>query len=289
MLAGIEAPSPWDEPRIEGTCEDLVDGGEGERPAAFAGIIRCGECGFSVTAEEKVNRYGSRYTYYHCSKRRLDYRCRQRSLERKEVEDQIEEFLLRLRIHPDLHDYALQMVSRDEAEASRLADVEANALRNAIARNELARRNLTKLRIAEQISEAEFERERRELEGEAFRLQGRQQEVAKPDRFEPGLACVLFSIRAAEWFRDGDNHTKRTILEIAGSNPTLTDQKLRIDAAKLFRRWENVASIPALRAVVEDVRTLYATDSEVRMQVRALEIAFRQLRLTDGSNPCKAA
>jgi DNA invertase Pin-like site-specific DNA recombinase len=28
---------------------------------AFTGLIRCGECGFSVTAEEKVNRFGSRY------------------------------------------------------------------------------------------------------------------------------------------------------------------------------------------------------------------------------------
>ncbi len=237
---------------------------------AFTGLIRCGECGFSVTAEEKVNRYGSRYLYYHCSKRRLDYRCRQRSLEREKVEEQIERFLERLTIHPDLHDYALEMAEQDEAEASQLATAEARALSNAVARNELSRRNLTKLRIAEQISEAEFERERLELEREGFRLQGRQRETAKPDRFEPGLACVLFSIRASEWFRDGDDRTKRTILEIAGSNPILTDQELRIDAAKLFRKWNNVASIPSLRGVVHDVRTLAATDDEVKETIELL-------------------
>jgi hypothetical protein len=162
------------------------------------------------------------------------------------------------------------MTSQDEAEALQLAESEANALRNAVARNELSRRNLTKLRIAEQISDAEFDRERLELEREAFRLQSRQRETAKPDRFEPGLACVLFSILAADWFRDGDDSIKRTILKIAGSNPILTDQILTIDAAKLFRKCENVASIPTLLGVVHDVRTLAATDETVKETIKVL-------------------
>src|SRR5207249_2782245 len=48
-----------------------------DREFAYTGMIRCGECGFSVTAEEKTNRYGYHYTYYHCSKRRLDFHCGQ--------------------------------------------------------------------------------------------------------------------------------------------------------------------------------------------------------------------
>jgi DNA invertase Pin-like site-specific DNA recombinase len=37
------------------------------REFAFTGMFRCGECGFAITAEEKTNRFGSQYTYYHCS------------------------------------------------------------------------------------------------------------------------------------------------------------------------------------------------------------------------------
>src|SRR5205085_7786858 len=99
-----------------------------KREFAFTGMFKCGECGFSVTAEEKTNRFGSQYTYYHCSKRRLDYRCRQRSVEREEFEAQIEQFLFRLHIHPKLHAYALKMVERDEAETARLAETEARSL-----------------------------------------------------------------------------------------------------------------------------------------------------------------
>jgi DNA invertase Pin-like site-specific DNA recombinase len=235
-----------------------------KREFAFTGMFKCGECGFAVTAEEKVNRFGSHYTYYHCSKRRLDYRCGQRSVEREKFEEQIEEFILTLRIHPKLHDYALKLVERDQAEITRLAVVESRALAEAVSRNEIARRNLTRLRIAEQITEVEFENERQELERERFRLDGRQREVEKPDRFEPGALAVLFSIRAAQWFREGDNQTKRTILEICGSNPRLLDQEARVSASKLFRRWENIDSIPTLRAGVDDVRTLATADEDAQ-------------------------
>jgi hypothetical protein len=224
-----------------------------------------------------MNRFGSHYTYYHCSKRRPDYRCRQRSVEREEFEAQIEEFILRLRIHPKLHAYALRMVERDQAEITRLAEVEERSLSDAVSRNEIARRNLTRLRISEQITEPEFEKERRELERERFRLDGRQRKLGRPDRFEPGALCVLFSIRAAQWFREGDDQTKRTIIEIAGSNPTLFDRETKIDASRLFRKWENIDSIPALRAGVDDVRTLATKDVAVQKALVSLVNLIKEL------------
>jgi DNA invertase Pin-like site-specific DNA recombinase len=47
------------------------------RTFSYTGMIRCGECAFAVTAEEKTNRHGSHYIYYHCSKRRLSSHCHQ--------------------------------------------------------------------------------------------------------------------------------------------------------------------------------------------------------------------
>jgi DNA invertase Pin-like site-specific DNA recombinase len=234
------------------------------REFAFTGMFKCGECGLSVTAEEKTNRFGSQYTYYHCTKRSPVYRCRQRSVEAKTFEEQIEGFLLRLRIHPNLHAYALKLVEHDQAELAHLVEAESRALQEAISRNEIARRNLTRLRIADQISDREFETERQELERDRFRLESRDRDLAKSDRFEPGALCVLFSIRAAQCFHDGDKQTQRTLLQIAGSNPKLKDREAMIDVSKLFRKWENVDSIPALRAGVEDVRTLCATDDEAQ-------------------------
>jgi len=242
------------------------------REFAFTGMFRCGECGFAVTAEEKTNRFDAHYTYYHCSKRRLDYRCKQPYIQRQEFEAQIERFLLGLRIDPKLHAYALEMVRRDEADEARLSEIEKHAVADALVANDIARRNLTRLRIAEQITEAEFAAERGELERERFRLESRQR-ATRPSQFEPGALCITFSIRAAKWFREGDDQTKRTILEIAGSNPILVDREVRIGAAKLFRQWKNIDSIPSLLGVVDDVRTLSAKDAEAQ-ETLALMASF---------------
>lgn len=245
------------------------------REFAFTGLMKCGECGLSITAEEKTNRFGSKYTYYHCTKRRLDRHCVQPSIEKGELERQFEAFLLRLRIHPDLDRWALDMAKRDEREAEVVAVVESKAINAAIARNDTARKNLTKLRIADRITESEFETERGEIDNERLRLEQRKSETTAATRFEPGALCLNFSIRAAEWFRSGNDATKRLIVEIAGSNPVLVDKKLKVDAAKLFRSWENVASIPTLRGSVNDVRTLQADEDVVLTLTRLTQLVRR--------------
>ena len=58
---------------------------------AFTGLIRCGECGASITAEKKVkhkkNGNTHYYTYYHCTKQ-IDPDCSQKTIRDSELEIQ---------------------------------------------------------------------------------------------------------------------------------------------------------------------------------------------------------
>lgn len=38
-----------------------------EHAFAYSGLMKCGSCGSTVTVENKKNRFGSRYVYYHCT------------------------------------------------------------------------------------------------------------------------------------------------------------------------------------------------------------------------------
>ena len=87
---------------------------------AFTGMIRCGECRLMVTAENKVNRFGSRYVYYHCTKRRLEPRCPQPSIEVRELERQIIEFLEEILIPETLYAPVLEIESSDTDNRDRL-------------------------------------------------------------------------------------------------------------------------------------------------------------------------
>ena len=78
---------------------------------AYTGMIRCGSCGLWVTAEHKVNRFGSRYLYYHCSKRHLGPRCSEPSVEVRDLERQVGAFLRSLAIDRDLETWIFDQIA----------------------------------------------------------------------------------------------------------------------------------------------------------------------------------
>jgi DNA invertase Pin-like site-specific DNA recombinase len=228
------------------------------REFAFTGLIRCGECGRLVTAEEKVNRYGSHYTYYHCTKRRPDYRCRQRSITVERLEAQIEEFLATLQIPRSLHGWTAERLLESQNEDETHQEAARTSLERSLHDTNRALDTLTSLRLRELIEDAEFVAERQRLQNERTRLQQELQRPETTSAFEPGRALILFSNRAMEWFRAGDAQIKRLILESVGSNLVLIDKILRIEAKIPIVRMSNIATFLQLRRVVENIRTMLA-------------------------------
>ena len=79
------------------------------REFAFTGMIRCGECNAMITAEETINRFGSRYTYYHCTKRIK--KCNQRFIELRKLEKQIDVLLSQIEIPEAFKDWAIKYIN----------------------------------------------------------------------------------------------------------------------------------------------------------------------------------
>ena len=223
---------------------------------AYTGMIRCGECGFAVTAEHKTNRYGYHYTYYHCSKRRLDYRCRQPSLCLAQLEQQIVTFLEEITLPELLHRWALERLQRAETARNDEEAAHVQSATQARAAVERQLNTLTKLRLRDLLSDEEYLRQREELERERIRLS---QNLERLDQhrswFEPARKLISFSVSVVSRFKVGDLQTKRLILQIVGSNLVLQDQKLSIDAHKPFQRWPQSGGCSNLCTTVEAVRT----------------------------------
>ncbi len=250
---------------------------------AFTGMLRCGECGFSVTAEHKTNRYGSRYTYYHCSKRRLDYDCRQPSISASGLDEQILRFLREISPPEEFHRWGLARLERlveahGEASNAKRASLEE---RRAALDREI--QNLTKLRIRDLLTDEEYLWQLRDLERERLQLTQSLGTLGESGSwFEPAQVLISFSVSAASRFEAGDLRTKRMILTIVSSNPTLRDRELRIDAKRPFRRWPRTASISEMRGLVKDVRTLHAAQDQALLSIVA---GIRQLDERSVSRP----
>jgi len=208
-----------------------------------------------VTAEHKTNRYGYPYTYYHCSWRRPDYRCYQPSVQEGKLEGYLGEFLYEIAPPDSLHEWTLARLDLMTKDTAAVEKAKRHSLEQALQAVRQQRENLTTLRIRDLLSDEEFVRQRSVLEREELKLVQQQEAGIVENWFEPAQLALSFNKTAAAWFAAGDPKTKRTIIEMTGSNLVLKDRELRIDARKPFRRWSGRPTYSQMCAYLRDVRT----------------------------------
>jgi site-specific DNA recombinase len=229
---------------------------------AYTGLMRCGRCQGSVTAEEKVNRHGSHYVYYHCTHKKRDAGCREKSIEEKHLQKQIALFLKSIYLNRQEVDQALAAVEKERRRESLAGGGIKQALERAIETSLRNSDNLTTLRYRELIGDEEFLRQRGILIQEQTKLQQRLQLLNTERWIEPSQRFFLFSNRAIFWLTHGSVSEKRLILATTGSNPRLTAKNLSIDGRKPFSILQNSAAIRDWWAIVNDVRTFFREEPD---------------------------
>ena len=222
---------------------------------AYTGIIHCGACGLSVTAEHKTNRFGSHYVYYHCTRRR-EPKCRQPSVEVCSLEDQIRDFLDGLELSERSNRFILDEVNRVQADRKARRQARERSLQSAIDTIQTKKKALTDMRMDKLIDDDEFISRRQEFCRDELKLR---QSLAKvgiaENRFEPYDDVLWYRNRAISWLSTDDEDAKRLILRSAGSNPTLKDKILNVSAIKPFRSIGRNPSFSDLLAFINDIRT----------------------------------
>ncbi len=212
---------------------------------AYTGMIRCAACHHWLTAEHKTNRYGYRYVYYHCAKSRLGPRCAAPSVEVQSLEQQIDGFLRSLVIDPDTHSYILDELARVGEQSAKHKDASRKSLQQALEQAQSQFNELTGLRLRNLLTDAEFIVQRQTLQQEHLRLRAKLAQIDNPaNPIEPFSQVISFSVQATNWFKRGDDQTKRLILETLASNLFLTDKKLSIQAKKPFQQVAKIAASP---------------------------------------------
>lgn len=197
---------------------------------AFTGLLRCGECESSITAEHKTNRFGSHYVYYHCTRKKMDGQCRQKVIRAEVLDAQFSAFIEALTIKPRMHALLIREIAGNashreterEAGLALLAREEQNLAKERAA--------VTTLRLRELIDDTEFAAERSRIDRELLRLTEARKAVDGGTWIEPARMTILGLQRMIFWFREADPLTKRRIIKSVGSNPVLRDQKVSCEA-----------------------------------------------------------
>lgn len=247
----------------------------------YTGMMRCGSCGLTITAEHKVNRYGSRYTYYHCTKRGRNGRCLEPSITVQELESQIGRFLEEITPPASIEAWTVAWLDRMENSRRDEGVQQRLSLERARIENDQQLENLTSLRLRDLITDQEFLSRRQTLQREDLALEENlKMAQQKSSWFEPAARLFSFNRNALSWFRAGDRETKRLILEVTGSNLSLKNRIVSIDVKKPFRSWSGTVHVPEMWAFVKDVRTfMQHPKSSSRLEVIRRLIEHQDQRL----------
>lgn len=230
----------------------------------FTGLIRCGNCGAMITAEEHVKPSGRRYVYYRCSHNRTGKPCRESAVSGSELESQIVSVLERLAIPEKVLTWVLAKVSdsvRAETNRRESARKMLAGSMNAIRSDS---ENLLSLRLRDLVTDEVYLAKKGDLDVRRQQMEAR---LAAPERSDEELSNLTtktfeFTARAIAIFRSGSGVQRRMILEAIGLNSELRARKLRIQLKNPFQLIAEAGSISNWCRTPEDVRTWLQDTSE---------------------------
>ena len=229
----------------------------------FTGMMKCGECGASITAETKIKKQQNgnihTYIYYHCTKR-INPNCSQGCIEEKILKKQIIDEIDSLEIPPEFHTFAMKWFQKEnEKEVSgRNAIIKANekAYKACLAKID----GLSDMRAGGEISAEEFAEKKVKYLTEKKQLDELFGNTSKRvDKWlDTADEMLTFIENAKDKFENGTIETRRSILSTLGSDLILKDKILSIDIEKSLFPIKRVSEeIRAIKERLEPLNTIY--------------------------------
>lgn len=237
----------------------------------FQSIMRCGECGCSITKEvidraycfkckrkfsikntdtcpkcdicinQKENFSFMHKIYYRCTKKRG--KCSQPYILKEELEQQIQSHLQEINIDDDFYSWALEAI--EKAQISDPYSKLRKKVKCQIAKAKSLLEGYVKMRAQDEISATEFSQYKNEATEQVKELSTQLDKIAA-DRFdfkELAKNDIKFAYGITKKYEKGDFNAKRKILRKFGSNPTLMAKSLCFSS----RYW--LTSIPIIHSV----------------------------------------
>jgi site-specific DNA recombinase len=253
----------------------------------FTGMMSCGECGSAITAQHNVNRFGSHYVYYHCTRKHRDGRCRQKAIRAEALSKEFQMFVDNLAISPRTAAWLFEALRNRQAprEAAQKARIAMTARSiDALGKQRSA---LMSMRLRELIDDAEYARERVRIDDEERKLSDAQRDAeTREDWIKPAEILISGCERLQIWFREGDPATRRLIVETVGTNPTLIDKKVICKATIPFLLGLKTPNTPRQLGDLDCIQTLWEDgDEKLNKIVSVFRKLLKQEKSVDDSGP----
>jgi len=229
--------------------QDILDGRSHtcsqKHSFAFTGLMRCGECGAAITAENQTKHQKNgnihHYTYYRCTKRIK--KCSQKPVRVQELEGQIADVLGRVTIPASFRQWAIKQLKAEQTNETEDHKEIVAAHRKAWDACKRKLDALFDLRLSGEISPEEFSRHKEKILQEKHKYEELMND--SNNRIETWLdraeKMLNFAETAKNKFELGTLDDKRDVLAGLGSNLSLFNQLLGVTVSQPIELMEEVA------------------------------------------------
>lgn len=209
---------------------------------AFTGLLRCGECGCSITADPPRVKFFKKtkpriYKYYHCTKKRDDLSCNEPSIEEKELTKQFKQLVSMIDLKENVSDWVISKIKLEKAKVTNDTKEIATQLNQKYQLcvdkiDKLVDKNLEGL-----MSDYIYKEKMDELEDEKKTLLKNLNELDDEysNRIDTIIKAFNFAKNLNQLWDEGGLEEKKLIMSTLGSNLFLKHQKVFIQMSSEFQ------------------------------------------------------
>ena len=171
----------------------------------FTGLIVCGECGLSITADKHTKTYkngkSQDFIYYRCTKKSKVHKCQQSFIPAKQLEQQISDFLQTIKISPKFADWAISCLNAANKQQQETREARHKALQSSYGLIVSKIDSLLELKLSPSnkdgniLSDQEFGEKKKQLVVEKDKFQQQLNSVDRHVSEWTDLASKTFSCR----------------------------------------------------------------------------------------------
>jgi len=216
------------------------------------GLMRCGECGRSITAELQKG-----HVYYRCTKRLTN--CKQKYVREEELAAQIAKFIQKVSLSDEWTKRIIEELERDRN--SSLLSTQSQQQNLEVKVKEINARisKLIDVYLEGSLTLEEYQAKKESFINEKRKLQELAQDFAAGSNswFEPAKDFVTLLNRAEYAVKERNLESQKEFLEKIGSNFILKERRLNFSAEGTFRPFFEAAPFLNWRCSCDEIRIFY--------------------------------
>ncbi len=212
-----------------------------KREFAFGGLLRCGECGCTITGEAHTKRLKTSgeiktYNMYRCVKKNRKG-CTQKYSNERELETMVNEYVETLAVDDQYITWSMKWLSFLHKQECTERETIETSLTDALTQCKKRIDNLFQMKLRELVTDEEYTKEKQTLLKEKEQLE--QETALQSDRqnnwLQTAEQAMYFCRDFKTMFDNGNLQQRKILLKQVGAHLVLNYGKLHIEAQKPFK------------------------------------------------------